>query len=814
MNGPLDPEQGFFTLGTPTGACDLSNNPISVTCVYPITVASDAVNIDELDNSGGEFAYVFRTKVTDSAGNVSDEAIRGYIIVTDDDAPNPPGPNNRAPKADFSASQEEDSLEVKFSAQASSDPDGDKLSYSWDFGDGSSASSRDYTKTYAEAKDYQVKLTVSDGQGGEDTETKTITVEEVKSEPEPEPEPKPEPETCTSPVNVPDEELERAIRRELDKLEGELTCEDLASLETLGASYTELPERINNLEGLQFAVNLTELDVSNNRISNFSPITSLAKLQILNLNDNDLSNLTGLVSALEKLPDLSDLNLANNNITDFAALGKLTALTKLNFSGNSITDLTGLGAALEELPKLTDLALPVNDITDLSPLAKLPSLTSLNLAVNNVTDLSPLANLTNLTDLDLFENNASDLGPLANLTSLTNLGLGNNAIANVAPLANLTSLINLDLSANTITDIASLVSNSGLGENDSVDLRDNNLETCPSTDDGQNIGALVERGVEVEFDPPTNCGGAPEPGTCTDPVNVPDEDLEYAIRGQLRKSEGELTCADLSSLEVLYAGFEFDDSGFPGPIGDLEGLQFAVNLIELNLESNYLNTAGDFSPLAGLSKLQILDLSSNGITDPAILENLPSSLTEIDLSFNDITNLSTFAKLKNLTRLSELSLRSNGISNPAGLENLPASLTVLDLAFNEIINLTPFEKLPFNLTGLNLFSNDRITDISPLANLTSLTELDLRIDALADIGPLANLTALNRLLINGNSVEDISPLVANSGLGAGDFVALEGNPLETCPGADDRRNIDTLIERGVEVRFDEPDNCARTGGGG
>ena len=84
--GALDPTQGFFTLGQPTGVsepsgCDLSSNPTSVTCVYEIQVADDAVNIAELEGSAGEFAYVFRTKVTDAAGNTSDEAERGYVTV-------------------------------------------------------------------------------------------------------------------------------------------------------------------------------------------------------------------------------------------------------------------------------------------------------------------------------------------------------------------------------------------------------------------------------------------------------------------------------------------------------------------------------------------------------------------------------------------------------------------------------------------------------------------------------------------------------------------------------------------------------------
>ena len=181
VSGTLDPSQQFFTLGEVAGTCDLSSDPVSVTCIYPITVAEDAVNIDELDGAEGEFAYVFRTKVTDAAGNQSDEAIRGYVTVTDDTTPNPPGEDNGTPRADFTAEQEEGSLSVKFSAEPSSDPDGDPLSYTWDFGDGSAGSSRDFTKTYREAKDYEVTLTVSDGEE-EDSVTKTVSVQALEGD--------------------------------------------------------------------------------------------------------------------------------------------------------------------------------------------------------------------------------------------------------------------------------------------------------------------------------------------------------------------------------------------------------------------------------------------------------------------------------------------------------------------------------------------------------------------------------------------------------------------------------------------------------
>ena len=94
----FDPTQSFFTLGQPTGisepsgGCDLSGSPAAVSCIYEVRVAEDAVNIDKLENAAAEFAYIFRTRVTDQAGNTSNAAVSGYVQVTGEgETPTPPG---------------------------------------------------------------------------------------------------------------------------------------------------------------------------------------------------------------------------------------------------------------------------------------------------------------------------------------------------------------------------------------------------------------------------------------------------------------------------------------------------------------------------------------------------------------------------------------------------------------------------------------------------------------------------------------------------------------------------------------------------
>ena len=83
LSGPLSAvPQGGFTVGEPTGDCDLSTTPTTVTCVYPITVAPGTLDIEELEGSGNEFAYVFRVLVEDTTGaGLNEISDRGYVNI-------------------------------------------------------------------------------------------------------------------------------------------------------------------------------------------------------------------------------------------------------------------------------------------------------------------------------------------------------------------------------------------------------------------------------------------------------------------------------------------------------------------------------------------------------------------------------------------------------------------------------------------------------------------------------------------------------------------------------------------------------------
>ena len=103
----------------------------------------------------------------------------------------------------------------------------------------------------------------------------------------------------------------------------------------------------------------------------------------------------------------------------------------------------------------------------------------------------------------------------------------------------------------------------------------------------------------------------------------------------------------------------------------------------------------------------------------------------------------------------ELDLRGSQVSDLGPLANL-TTLERLNLEGAQISDIGPLT----NLTSLERLDLDgaQISDLSPLANLPVLEWLSLMSTQILHIGPLANLISLEFLLLSGTQVSDISPL--------------------------------------------------------
>ena len=130
----------------------------------------------------------------------------------------------------------------------------------------------------------------------------------------------------------------------------------------------------------------------------------------------------------------------------------------------------------------------------------------------------------------------------------------------------------------------------------------------------------------------------------------------------------------------------------------------------------------------------IVDASVEDITEEDALK-----VTSLTIDGRYIESIEGIEKFKNLTKLN-FCLRGF---------NLPGQFLISDI--------TPLAGLT-KLTELN-FANNLISDVTPLKNLTNLTRLDLRANNISDLTPLKNLTKLEYLnLDNDHLISDITPL--------------------------------------------------------
>ena len=247
-------------------------------------------------------------------------------------------------------------------------------------------------------------------------------------------------------VHIPDPNLRAAITETLGKaLDTPITAEEMATLTWLAAEGMD----IQNLEGLQFAANLEELNLRGNPLSDLSPLTKLVTLKVVEFSGESLSDL----SPLADLINLERVGFWKTSVSDLSPLAGLAKLRWLGFFDSQVSDLSPLVG----LTNLKILRTYASKEPNLSPLKNLTSLVDLSVRSAHVSDISPLAGLINLEELNLEGNRRiSDISPLASLKNLKRLRLDTNNISDVSPLATLHNLDILRLERNNISDISPL----------------------------------------------------------------------------------------------------------------------------------------------------------------------------------------------------------------------------------------------------------------------------------------------------------------------------------------------------------------------
>lgn len=171
-------------------------------------------------------------------------------------------------------------------------------------------------------------------------------------------------------ITIPDENLEKAIRRHLGLTDGPISKESAGKIGFLG--YWPVSD-VRDLEGIQHFKGLVNLKITNSNIErNIEKIKELDRLEILTFENCNLGDL----AFINELKNLMVLTIRNCNLKDISFLENNAIITALN---------------LEE-----------NLITDISPLATMKQLTRVSMDNNPVADITPLEELHNLGFLGLF----------------------------------------------------------------------------------------------------------------------------------------------------------------------------------------------------------------------------------------------------------------------------------------------------------------------------------------------------------------------------------------------------------------------------
>jgi len=205
---------------------------------------------------------------------------------------------------------------------------------------------------------------------------------------------------------------------------------------------------------------------------------------------------------------------------------------------------------------------------------------------------------------------------------------------------------------------------------------------------------------------------------------------------------------DLKPLAGL-TGLERLDLRFVEELTDLVPLESLENLEYLNISGTGVT---DLTPLTKLPKLRDLEARTLKITDAAAVAEM-NALTKVDFLKVPLVDLTPMAKAP---KLADILVCNTKVATLAPLYGVTARVRGLDLcgtAFEDYDVLAKFDKLTF----LRL-SSKPIADLSPIAGLTQLANLDINGTKIKDLAPLVDMVEMKQLDLSELELEDLSPL--------------------------------------------------------
>ncbi|WP_039866482.1 cell wall-binding repeat-containing protein [Peptostreptococcus anaerobius] len=413
-------------------------------------------------------------------------------------------------------------------------------------------------------------------------------------------------------VNIKDEILKKAIINQLKhqniyKDGQKITEKKMSQLKGLDCNLNFTQSRrggIKSLEGLEYAVNMTILDLTGNEVIDLTPLKKCKNLETLELDDQYLAKseqnptdkyLTD-ISPLKGLTKLKKLVLKNNKIENLSAIGSLTELEELDLYGNKgIKSINGF----ENLKKLKKLLLNrTGEITDISPLKECKDLEELSIQYNKVSSIEALKDHEKLTLLDISGNKQiTDLSPLEKSTKLTRLLANGNKIESLDSLKNLTELKEIHVSENKIKDISPLKKLVNL-----EDLDIGNNPDIESLDVLKNLTNITEL-----------------------KINNAKKVKDFSPISKLKK---------LDDLTIIRSG-----------LTDISFLRGLNEITEMNLQTNQIS---NINPLVDMANLREVKLGRNKIFDASPIGKLRSKFkVAVEMGSQEVDIVTTNSLVRN-----------------------------------------------------------------------------------------------------------------------------------------------------------------------
>ncbi len=225
-------------------------------------------------------------------------------------------------------------------------------------------------------------------------------------------------------VIIPDANLRLAVRNATGIRVGDITPESMERITQIDVRNKE----ISTFDGLEYAINLNKLIISNT-------------------STRDISFLTGLVN-------LEYLDISTNTIEDFSVLNKMQNLKYLYLNSTNLSNANDIS----NMKSLKTLQMKNTDVLDIYPFKALMSLETLVFRNCRIKNYSYVKNLVSIKNIDFYgcKNSPDESLELSKEITYNQINLGNTNFSKLERLSGY-EITNLNIAYNNLSSLDSIL---------------------------------------------------------------------------------------------------------------------------------------------------------------------------------------------------------------------------------------------------------------------------------------------------------------------------------------------------------------------